>query len=76
MNSRQDDLGALLNLLVYAKAEAERLELTETVNLLDLPALSVFLEYTGMSIEDVEKSADPMGSTIRLFETRNSESLN
>ncbi len=76
MNARHNDIEALLKLLTYAKEEAQRLELIETVGLLDLPALSVYLEYTGLSIEDVEKVSDPINSTIHLIDNCNTERFN
>ena len=62
------DIEALIRLLAYAKEETKRLKLSEATQLLEMSELSLYLDYSGIDIEDMENEPDMAVNLGQIFE--------
>jgi len=61
VDSKKKEINTLLQRVVKVKIEAKRLKLIEAVHLLEMSELSIFLEFSGFTIEAVENNPNLTG---------------
>jgi len=67
LSARETSIESLLLMIAYAKEEANRLELDNVAQMLELPELSVLQTYTGFEMDDIghlETMTDALSDVI------------
>jgi len=71
VNARDISLESLLLVIAYAKEEANRLQLDDVVQMLELPELSVLQTYTGYEVDDIGRITTMTEALSTVLEKNN-----